>query len=110
MRDRFLASVLTLILPALTLPALTLQALGAPAAKPMPPAASDTQKVSGGCTQRSYTMYGGLKPAPGDQRTAFICDNVIVTFQLRHQRGFGAKFLFGGAPSRPLHIQAERGH
>ena len=76
MRDRFLVSALPLIFPALTL-----SAQGATAAKPAPVAASDTQNVSGGCTQRSYTTYGGLKAAPGDQRTAFICDNALVTFQ-----------------------------
>ena len=103
MRDRFLASVLTLILPALTLPALTLQALGAPAAKPTPTAASDTQKVSGGCTQRSYTTYGGLKPAPGDQRTAFICDTVIVTFQDAKRQHVALEFgVRGGKKDSPV--------
>ena len=76
MRDRFFVSALTLIFPALTL-----SAQGATAAKPASAAASDTQNVSGGCTQRSYTTYGGLKAAPSDQRTAFMCDNVVVTFQ-----------------------------
>ena len=76
MRDRFFVSALTLIFPALTL-----SAQGATAAKPASAAARDTQNVSGGCTQRSYTTYGGLKAAPSDQRTAFMCDNVVVTFQ-----------------------------
>ena len=76
MRDRFFASALTLIFPVLTL-----SAQGATAAKPASAAVSDTQNVSGGCTQRSYTTYGGLKAAPSDQRTAFMCDNVVVTFQ-----------------------------
>ena len=98
MRDRFLVSALTLIFPALTL-----SAYGATAAKPMPPAASDAQKVSGGCTQRSYTMYGGLKPAPGDQRTAFICDNVIVTFQDAKRQHVALEFgVRGGKKDSPV--------
>src|SRR5262245_12396604 len=76
MRNVFFASALTLIFTALTL-----SAQGATAAKPAPAAASDTQSVSGGCTLRSYTTYGGLKAAPSDQRTTFVCDNAIVTFQ-----------------------------
>jgi len=98
MRDRVLASALTLIFPVLILPV-----QGAPAAKPTPPAASDTQKVSGGCTQRSYTMYGGLKPAPGDQRTAFMCDTVTVTFQDAKRQHVALEFgLKGGRKDGPV--------
>ena len=98
MRDRFLLSALTLIFPALTL-----SAYGATAAKPTPPAASDAQKVSGGCTQRSYTTYGGLKAAPGDQRTAFICDNVIVTFQDAKRQHVALEFgVRGGKKDSPV--------
>ena len=98
MRNRVLASALTLIFPVLILPV-----HGAPAAKSTPPAASDAQKVSGGCTQRSYTMYGGLKPAPGDQRTAFMCDTVIVTFQDAKRQHVALEFgIRGGKKDSPV--------
>lgn len=91
MRAKFFVTALTLILPALPLSAQP------PAAKPAAAAATDTQTVSGGCTQRSYTTYGGLKVDPTDRRTSFVCDNAVVTFKDAKRQHVLLEFSLTGA-------------
>ena len=88
MRNMTFAFALTLMLPALP-------ALAATAAKPAA-APADTQTVTGGCTQRSNTSYGGLKAVPTDVKTMFVCDSAVITFADAKRQAVTVEFGLSG--------------